>query len=232
MLCYFDNVFVYQITFLKSFSEARLVKMAVRNAQFWNLVELQVRTTWKKEIEGVEIDFSMNNSLKDNFERNVGCSLVVLGPMIDGYLKHIGVVFKNKLYRSRQTRLLQSSTFYFPWQVYSYLAKLAACYGADILSTKKSIDIIITKEETSRKLWHPRRLSGINHLTKRNFIRVPLENENQNGQRTVHNGKANIVVTVKTPVTIKCYINDVLYHFIFRGMIALTMQLMLHCRTS
>ena len=48
--------------------------MAVRNAQFWNSAELQVRTTWKKEIEGVEIDFSMNNSLKDNFERNVGCS--------------------------------------------------------------------------------------------------------------------------------------------------------------
>ena len=49
-------MFVYQITFLKSFSEAI--------------------TTWKKEI-GIEIDFSMNNSLKDNFERNVGCSLVV-----------------------------------------------------------------------------------------------------------------------------------------------------------
>ena len=122
--------------------------MAVRNAQFWNLVELQVRTTWKKEIESVEIDFSMNNSLKDNFERNVGCSLVIVGTMINGYLKHIGMVFKNKLCRSRQTGLLQSSAFYFPWQVYSYLAKLATCYGADILSTKKSIDIIITKEET------------------------------------------------------------------------------------
>ena len=90
-------MFVYQITFLKSFSEARLVKMAVRNAQFSNLVELQVRTTWKKEI-GVEIDFSMNNSLTDNFERNVGCS----GPH-DRYLKHIGVVFKNKLSRSRHS---------------------------------------------------------------------------------------------------------------------------------
>ena len=66
-------MFVYQITFLKTFSKAR--------------------PTWKKEI-GVEIDFSMNNILKDNFERNVGCSLVVVGPMIDGYLKHIGVVFK------------------------------------------------------------------------------------------------------------------------------------------
>ena len=180
-------MFVYQITFLKSFSEAI--------------------TTWKKEI-GVEIDFSMNNSLKDNFERNVGCSFVVMGSMIDGYLKHIRVVFKNKLSRSRQTGMLQSSAFYFPWQVYSYLAKLAACYGADILSTKKSIDIVITKEETSRKLWHPRRLSGINHITKINFIRIPLENENQNGQRTVYNGKANIVVTVKTTITIKCYIKD------------------------
>ena len=129
--------FGYQITFLKSFSEARLVKMAVRNAPFWNSVELQVRTTWKKEIEGVEIDFSMNNSLKDNFERNVGCLLVVVGPMIDAYLKQIGMVFKNKLSGSRQNGLLQSSAFYFPWQVYSYLANLAVCYGADIISTKK-----------------------------------------------------------------------------------------------
>ena len=50
---------------------------------------------------------------------------------------------------------------------------------------------------------------------KESLFEFPLENENQNGQRSVYNGKANIVVTVKTPITIKCYNNDQRYSLSF-----------------
>ena len=72
--------------------------MAERNSDFWYSVEPNAPSSsqWYRE----EKDFGMGGCLDNALERNVGCNLVVVGPLLDGFIKRIGKGFKNKLARS------------------------------------------------------------------------------------------------------------------------------------
>ena len=114
--------------------------------------------------------------------------------------------FKNKIGRGKNTGLQQSSTLFFPYQIFIQFAKLAKGYGGDFTSSRdnkgvlKDLVVTITSQETSKMVWHPCRLCGSNYLVKRKFKKLCLEGKNN---ISTYDGHARLVVTKQTPVTIK-----------------------------
>ena len=79
--------------------------MAERNSTFWNSVELNAPSSsqWCRE----EKDFGMGGCLNNVLERSVVCNLVVVVPLLDGFIYRIGKGFTNKLARSKLTGMQQ-----------------------------------------------------------------------------------------------------------------------------
>ena len=51
-------------------------------------------------------DYSMGSEMDSEVEQNVGNCLVLVGPMLDGYFKEIGIAMLSKLTRSHLTGLI------------------------------------------------------------------------------------------------------------------------------
>ena len=139
--------------------------MAERNSDFWYSVELNAPSSlqWYRE----EKDFGMGGCLDNALERNVGCSLVVVGPLLDGFIKRIGKGFRNKLACSKLTGMQQLQSLFFSWPIFRRFAKLVRGYGG-IVNTfsngkkPKNVVITFTRQVAIRKIWHPYRLSNEN----------------------------------------------------------------------
>ena len=172
-----------------------------RSNKFWIPVELKA-SSLSTEIE--DIDFGMNGRLDGELEKSVGCEVAVVGPMLDGYIRHIGQSFKNKLSRNKGTGLYQNAAILFPWQIFSRLIKLSRGYGATVSTTKgkaciKLVTVTFTSEESIRKVWHPRRFESCNLLATIKYKKVPGED----GKPVrVYNGMAKVVVSQNTPITL------------------------------
>ena len=75
--------------------------MAERNCTFWNSVELYAPSS-SQWYQG-EKDFGMGGSLDNVLKRNIGCNLVAVNPLLDGFINRFGKGFTNKLARSKLT---------------------------------------------------------------------------------------------------------------------------------
>ena len=95
--------------------------MAERNRTFWNSVELNAPSSsqWYRE----EKDFGMGGNLDNVLKRKVGCNLVVVGPLLDGFINRIGKGFINKLARSKLTGMQHLPSMFFPWQIFIRLVR-------------------------------------------------------------------------------------------------------------
>ena len=82
--------------------------MEERNNKFWNQIELKLNSlssSWDEEINKVNQDFSMKEALDITLEKEVGCALTIVGPLLDSYLKAFGKGMLNRLSRSHHTGL-------------------------------------------------------------------------------------------------------------------------------
>ena len=73
---------------------------------------------------------------------NVGCNLVVVGPLLDGFINRIGKGFTNKLARSKLTGMQHLPSF--TWQIF---IRFVRGYGGVVTTLsrgKKTKNIIIT----------------------------------------------------------------------------------------
>ena len=133
------------------------------------------------EVEKTNKDLSMGGCLNDEVEKRSCCKTIIIGPLLDGYIGQFGMEFKNKIGRGKNTGLQQSSTLFFPYQIFIQFSKLAKGYGGDFTSSRdnkgvlKDLVVTITSQETSKMVWHPRRLCGSNYLVKRKFKKLCLE---------------------------------------------------------
>ena len=170
---------------------------AERDEKIWNSLELKANT----HFNGEETDFSVGNILDDSLERNICCDLVLVGPVLDGYIKRMGKSFQNKLSR-KGTGKQQANLLYFPWQFFSRFSKLAKGYGAEITVKRgrkeiKSISVKFNTQVSAQKIWHPRRMKGgCNYLAHRKFQKVAGSKD------VVCCGTGRIVVTNNTPLVI------------------------------
>ena len=100
--------------------------MAERNITFWNSVELNAPSLSHWYLQ--EKDFGMGGSLDNVLERNVGCNLVIVGPLLDGFINRIGKGFTNKLARSKLTGMQHLQSIFFPWQICIRFVRGYGCY--------------------------------------------------------------------------------------------------------
>ena len=113
----------------------------------------------------------MGGCLNNVLGRNVGCNLVVVGPLLDGFINRIDKGFTNTLACSKLTGMQHLPSMFFPWQIYIRFVKLVCDYGGVVTTLsrgKKTKNIIITfpSQDVIRKIWHPYSFNNVNHLAK------------------------------------------------------------------
>ena len=106
-----------------------------RSGKFWIKTELRLSSferTWLKNEIKFPKDYSMGSEMDSEIEKNVGNHLVLVWPMLDGYLKEIGIAMLSKLTRSHLTGLVSSIKLYIPWQIMRFMAAIFESYGGSI----------------------------------------------------------------------------------------------------
>ena len=164
-----------------------------RNAKFW------YKSQFKADLLKVEDvgDLSMGGVLDDNVERRSCLKLVVVGPILDGYLNQMGMDFLKRLRHGKTTGIVESQPFFFPYAIFIQFVKMVKGYGGDFdFVSGKSFVVKIDKECTSRKLFHPKRLGGVNYLVKRSFQKT------KDSKKYRYAGQSRVVVMKSTPITI------------------------------
>ena len=92
---------------------------------------------------------------------NLGCNLVVVGPLLDGFISRIGKEFTNKRALSKLTGIQHLPSMFFIWQTF---IRFVRGYGGVVttLSKGKKTKNIITTFLSIRKIWHPYWLNNVN----------------------------------------------------------------------
>ena len=142
-------------------------------------------------------DLSMDGALDDNVERRSCLKLVVVGPILDGYINQMDMEFPKRLRHGKTTVIVESRPFFFPYSIFIQFVKMVKGYGGDFdFVGGKSFVVKIDKESTTRKLFHPRRLGGVNYLVKRSFQKT------MDSSKYRYSGQSRVVVMESTPITV------------------------------
>ena len=172
--------------------------MVCKNDKFW--YEAQFKADLIKFEH--KTDLSMGGILNNDIETRSCNKLIIVGPMLDGYITQLAKEVSKKLCRGRLTGIQESSNLYFPYSIFIQFAKLASAYGGTFIvqhGKKKgeitALKLTIKSEMTSKKIFHPKRLNGLTYLVKRRFKKVK-------GGKSTYHGHARVVVTEQTPIAI------------------------------
>ena len=174
-----------------------------RGVGFWNRNSVEMKFSMEKEwvrmvrfAEG-KPNYGMRD-LDPVLEELTGNKLELVGPVLDGFIREIGLSMYSKLGRSRMTGLMSPVVLFMPFHLFKHLWVLVQGYGGNSKSSNNGerVTLCLCKAESAAKIWSPARFSGENFLSKRHFEKVP-----EHG-RVVHhyNGKSNVVVTQATPI--------------------------------
>ena len=181
--------------------------MAERDSSFWIQEELKLtsfESQWQKEFQPKENKDYGGEDMEAGPEQFYGNRLALAGPMIDGYLKQIGKIFKRKLSRGNHTGLAPPETMYIPWGIMKYLCGLSKRYGCEIKpitnSNKKKGKLVLTcnRVSTANKLFDTSRFNGENFLAKRIYRKALNEQTKKNDLAL--QGSAEVVVSKNTPI--------------------------------
>ena len=187
--------------------------MAERNDDFWLQDELKLsefRRDWVTSVEKKskkkgkkcksEKDYSMGGELEERIERNVGNNVVLVGPLVDFYLKMIGNKIYQKLSRGNHTGLIEPPiNIQVPWQIMRNIVSMATSYGASLKIVNKDKTkrkryervIVWIGASTADKVFNPSRFDGTNYLAKRKLKNESCE-ENGGKRRKVYDGEARV----------------------------------------
>lgn len=173
-----------------------------RGECFWNRnvleMKFSVEKKWMRDVRFAETkpNYGMQG-LDPVLEELTGNKLELVGPMLDSYIKEIGLSFQAKLSRSRMTGLMTPNVLFMPYAIFKHLMVLVSGYGANVQSKDgKKITIEVTSPRTAENVWNPSRFQGENFLKKRHFEKIPSEGR----MLQVLTGKSVVVVTASTPI--------------------------------
>ena len=176
-----------------------------RGSRFWNSnsveMKFSVEKDWMKSVRFAESkpNYGMRD-LDPVLEELTGNKLELVGPLLDGFLKEIGVLIHAKLGRSRMTGLMSPIVMFMPLQIFKHLWVLTQGYGGSV-ETKRNAEKItlkVSRSETADNIWSPARFAEENYLKKRHFEKVPQEGR----VIQIYSGKSVVVVTQATPIEI------------------------------
>ena len=188
-------------------SDVNMAENTKRGEGFWNSVyvkmKLLVEEPWLKYMrENRECfpDLSTGGRLDEEVE-DLGYKLTVVGPLIDFYLKHIGVAIRCRLRRSRKTGLTNDFSTTIPWDLMKYVCVLWREYGGNIETNSRGKKMVLSTVNfaTLEKVFSPARFCGENYLKRRHYVVVRQPRKKNNH---VFQGRSAVVVSEKTPFTI------------------------------
>ncbi|KAK3732674.1 hypothetical protein QZH41_007978 [Actinostola sp. cb2023] len=172
-----------------------------RDETFWNRSVVFMKSTVEEKWLGMvnkaktKPDYGMRD-LDPIMEERMLNKLELAGPMVDSYLKHIGLSMQSKLGRSKNTGLLPPTTVFIPWSIFRHICMLVVGYGGDMKTTQRTIELTIYTTKTAKKVLSPVRIGGINCLKKRNFQRVKEDGKFVSRVK----GRAAVLITKKCPI--------------------------------
>ena len=185
--------------------------MAEKGDKFWLSSAFNLRdfeSEWEKTRKNKDIDYSMNGELSQRVESNIGNRVVLVGPMVDGYLLQIEKAMMGKLERGNLTGLVPPVSIYVPWDVMKHVCSMLTSYGVVLKvvnkdkkkkkSELKKIVMFLETQETSEKVVNPARFDGTNYLGKRKYSKQP--NPESKKYELQYNGEARVVVSKYTPI--------------------------------
>ena len=94
-----------------------------RDEKFWNSSEVSMKFSlegpWLRKVREAKQkpNYGMGN-LDGLLEEVIGNKITLVGPLIDSYLKQIGLSMKNKLCCSKATGLVNPVNIFIPWSIY------------------------------------------------------------------------------------------------------------------
>ncbi|KAK3734420.1 hypothetical protein QZH41_003615, partial [Actinostola sp. cb2023] len=100
-------------------------------------------------------DYGMRD-LDPIMEERMLNKLELAGPMVDSYLKHIGLSMQSKLGRSKNTGLLPPTTVFIPWSIFRHICMVVVGYGGDMKTTQRTIELTIYTTKTAKKVLSPK----------------------------------------------------------------------------
>ena len=125
--------------------------MAERGNKFWLSSAFNLRdfeSEWEKTRKNKDLDYSMNGELSQRVESNIGNRVVLVGPLVDGYLLQIAKAMMGKLGRGNLTGLVPPVNIYVPWDVMKHVCSMLTSYGVVLKVVNKDKK----KERALRKL--------------------------------------------------------------------------------
>ena len=131
-------------------------------------------------------------------EELTGNKLELVSPLVDGFLKEIGLSINAKLARSRMTGLMAPINLFMPFQIFKHIWVLVKGYGGSADTTKNGEEnnAIFPKARHCKKIWSPARFKVENFLKKRHFEKIPEDGRVLQS----YSGKSIVVVTQTTPL--------------------------------
>ncbi|CAH3038819.1 unnamed protein product [Pocillopora meandrina] len=97
-----------------------------RGDRFWNTSSVEMKfSTGKEWLRRVRFAENKPNyvmrDLDPVLEELTGNKLELVGPLVDGFLKEIGLSINTKLARSRMTGLMAPITLFMPFQIFKHI---------------------------------------------------------------------------------------------------------------
>ena len=174
-----------------------------RGDRFWNTSSVEMKfSTGKEWLRRVRFAENKPNygmrDLDPVLEELTGNKLELVGPLVDGFLKEIGLSINAKLARSRMTGLMAPITLFMPFQIFKHIWVLVQGYGGSADTTKNGERITLTFQrlDTAEKIWSPARFQGENFLKKRHFEKILEDGRVLQS----YSGKSIVVVIQTTPL--------------------------------
>ena len=180
--------------------------------KFWIKTDLRLSSferSWLRNEMELPKDYSMGSEMDTEVEQNVENRLILVGPMLDGYLKEIGIAMLSKLTRSHLTGLIFLIKLYVPWQIMRFMAAIVESYRGSIQllspkKNKKKFIFSIEKQDTAVQLFNPSRFNGIN-LQKCKYFKI--KDHGIAKTKLSYVGESNVVVSINTPIRMKYFHN-------------------------
>ena len=115
---------------------------SVREKNHWFKVEHKlnrVHDSWDEIVDEEDADyFSFDGKLRGDIEKSCNTGLALIGPILETYIKELGVLILNKLSLGRATGLSRAGPLLIPWQIMVQFMRLVQGYGGVISpKTKK-----------------------------------------------------------------------------------------------
>ena len=178
-----------------------------RGSGFWDPVIVQMKAKfepiWLDAINNAygTPDLSMRGSLDEEVE-DLGYKLLLVGPLVDSYLKNLANGVKRRLRKSHTTGLMNDFSFFVPLDVIKYMIVMWRNYGGQSVTDRKKMTFTAKSKSTLEKFLAPSRFDDSCCLRKKHFhkVRQPRAPGRKRGRvEYVPNGHSTVVISENTP---------------------------------